>query len=259
MCIIFQIILFLIIYIIYVQRAYYNIKKFKKEVHSIQEVPNLDNLIDLEPLKEDLEKLGEMKYEEYVILIAFVILIILWTTRSGIGMISGWSSFFKSKYPTDGTSAILVSFTMFVIPIRNYPMKDDGEEDKKAESIMDWSKMKEFPWDLLLFLGGGFALADGFELSGLSEIIAKQLIALEFLPLILLMFIICSSVVLMTSVTTNTATTQVFLPILSTISNVVNIHPIYLMIPATIASSFAFLLPVSTGPNMIIIASKRYI
>eukprot|EP01080_Neovahlkampfia_damariscottae_P000536 gene536-8048_t len=110
-----------------------------------------------------------MKYEEYCISILFTILIILWTTRPGIGNIPEWSSFFKSKFPTDGTSAILVSFTLFIFPIRNYPLKDNGEEDEKAESIMDWSEMKRFPWDVILFLGGGFALADAFEISGLSK------------------------------------------------------------------------------------------
>jgi solute carrier family 13 (sodium-dependent dicarboxylate transporter), member 2/3/5 len=256
----FEIILYLLIYVFYVLRTYYYIKKSKREelkINGGEADESSSSLIDISPLKEELKNLGSMKFEEYVVSFAFLILIILWITRSGVGSIPGWGKFFLN-YPTDGTAAVLVSFFLFLIPIKNYPKDPETDEiDTKANCVMDWNSMINFPWDIILLFGGGFAMADGFIVSGLSEFIAQKMILLKDVPVILLIGLVCSTVVTVTSVTSNIATTQIFLPILSSLSVAVNIHPLYLMIPATISASFAFLLPVSTGPNMIAFTTKR--
>eukprot|EP01080_Neovahlkampfia_damariscottae_P008296 gene8296-120_t len=260
---IFQIILFLLIYVFYVLRTYYYIKKSQKEEYQnlspdLEETSSIQEkkaLIDITPLKEELRNLGGVKFEEYVILISFLILIILWITRTGIEKIPGWGRLFPVGFPTDGTPAVLMAFLLFVIPAKNTPVLDYPNE--KVHCIMDWQTMKNFPWDIILLFGGGFALADGFIVSGLSEFIAHKMILLKSIPMILLIALVCFTVVAVTSVTSNIATTQIFLPILASLSTAVGIHPLNLMIPATISASFAFLLPVSTAPNMIAFTTKR--
>ena len=261
---VFQIILFILIYVFYVLRTYYYIRKSQREENEnliqngdSENVPST-NLIDISPLEEELKNLGMMKFEEYVIAISFLILIILWTTRSGIAKIPGWAHLFPIGFPTDGTPAVLMAFILFIIPARNSPVDlSTGEIDNQVHCVMDWQTMKNFPWDIILLFGGGFALADGFIVSGLSEFIAHKMILLKTVPIILLIGLVCFTVISVTSVTSNIATTQIFLPILSSLSTAVNIHPLYLMIPATISASFAFLLPVSTAPNMIAFTTKR--
>jgi sodium-dependent dicarboxylate transporter 2/3/5 len=137
---------------------------------------------------------------------------------------------------------------LFVIPAKN---------QEKSHFLMDWHTAERIPWGIILLFGGGFALASGFKTSGLSEFIGQNLTGLQNLPPILILLVIITTITFLTELTSNTATVETFLPILAAMAVAIKINPLFLMIPATIAGSFAFMLPVATPPNAIVFGSKK--
>jgi sodium-dependent dicarboxylate transporter 2/3/5 len=117
--------------------------------------------------------------------------------------------------------------------------------------------IRKIPWEIILLFGGGFALAEGFVATGLSETIGAQFAGLQGMPIYLLILIICLSITFLTELTSNTATAQIILPILASLSVQLNLDPFLLMIPATLSASMAFMMPVATPPNAIIFGSDR--
>ena len=209
-----------------------------------------------EVIKRHYSKLGRITYEQIVVLIGFVLLAFLWLFRSGFDIsighkniiLPGWSKLFAHpEYFNDGTAAMFIALLLFIIPSKN----------DKSQTIMDCQTLSKLPWNIVLLFGGGFALAKGFSVSGLSMWIAQRFHSLTNLNLILIVLIISTVVVFLTEFTSNTATTQMFLPILSSIAIGIHIDPLILMIPATISASLAFMLPIATPPNIIIFGSGR--
>ena len=115
----------------------------------------------------------------------------------------------------------------------------------------------KIPWGIILLLGGGFALAMGFTVTGLSLYIGEQLSGLSFLPHFIMIIIVAATISFLTELTSNTATTQMILPILASVSIALGMNPMLLMLTATLSASMAFMLPVATPPNTIIFASGR--
>ena len=210
-----------------------------------------------EKFKEQYEALGKITFEEIIVLFAFVILALLWLFRSGLDIeisenfgvkIPGWSKLFNHpEYFNDGTVAVLIGLLLFIIPSKN----------DKTQTIMDKETIKKLPWNIILLFGGGFALAKGFVESGLSEWIGNSFTALADVNPVLLVFVIALGLSLLTEFTSNTATAQMSLPLLAAISVSANINPLFLMIPATIATSLAFIMPVATPPNVIVFGTGK--
>ena len=203
-----------------------------------------------EVLQKDLEQMGSMKRGEEITLFVFVLVALLWIFRSklsfGFFEIPGWSDLLGlHRYVADSTVAVLGALSLFLIPLslRNW------------EFVLDWKTAVNIPWGIVLLFGGGFALAHGFKVSGLSRWIGTQLVILKGLPVPIL--IIGTSLVMtfLTELTSNTATTTLMLPILASIAASIGVNPYLLMIPATISASCAFMLPVATPPNAIVFGS----
>jgi sodium-dependent dicarboxylate transporter 2/3/5 len=122
---------------------------------------------------------------------------------------------------------------------------------------MDWKTAGRLPWNIVLLFGGGFALASGFKESGLSMWIGQNMAgALQAHPLIII-FTVSLMMTFLTELTSNTATTEMLLPILAGMSVSVSINPLLFMLPATLSASMAFMLPVATPPNAIIFGTDR--
>jgi sodium-dependent dicarboxylate transporter 2/3/5 len=113
------------------------------------------------------------------------------------------------------------------------------------------------PWNIVLLFGGGFALAAGFQRTGLAQLMGEQFQAMSSLPTFALILLVCLFVTFLTELTSNTATTEMVLPILAAIAVATDTHPLVLMIPATLSASCAFMMPVATPPNAIIFGSGR--
>jgi len=208
--------------------------------------------VDKNILHEEYKKLGPAGFEEKVIFTVFLTMAFLWLTRKGINLgefsLPGWSLFVpEPKFIDDGTVAIFMALLLFIIPSR----KEEGG------GIMDWGAARDLPWGIVLLFGGGFALAGGFKESGLSLWLGNALAGLEALNPIILVMIICLAVTFLTELTSNTATTEMILPILAGVAVAIEINPLLLMIPATLSASCAFMLPVATPPNAIVFGTGR--
>jgi sodium-dependent dicarboxylate transporter 2/3/5 len=208
--------------------------------------------INRNTFKEQLYDLGPISYEEKSVLTVFILVAVLWIFRLdldfGFIRIPGWSGIFpKSSFLDDGTVAILMAILLFIIP-----SKTPG-----SKRIMNWETASKIPWHIILLFGGGFALATGIKESGLSGWIGEQLIFVaDFNPILVILFI-CLTITFLTELTSNTATTEMILPILAGIAISTKINPLLLMLPATLSASMAFMLPVATPPNAIIFGSNR--
>ena len=201
---------------------------------------------------EEYQGIGKRRFEETVLLVLFVLLAMLWFFRADILIgdfrIPGWSNLFPyPQFFNDGTVAVCIAIVLFVIPSKERP----------GTFLMDWKAAEAIPWEIILLFGGGFALASGFKESGLSLWFGQQLQFLSGMHPLVLIMCICFLVTFLTEVTSNTATVETLLPILAGLALSIEANPLLLMLPATIAGSLAFMLPVATPPNAIIFGSKR--
>ncbi|PIO41161.1 hypothetical protein AB205_0063430 [Aquarana catesbeiana] len=121
--------------------------------------------------------------------------------------------------------------------------------------LLDWKTVNEkMPWNIVLLLGGGFALAKGSEDSGLSIWLGEKLTPLESIPPAAIALVLCLLIATFTECTSNVATTTLFLPILASMARAIQLNPLYIMLPCTLSASLAFMLPVATPPNAIAFA-----
>jgi len=204
-----------------------------------------------ETIHQAYKKLGKMQSEERVVLVAFITLAALWIFRNdinaGVFVIPGWSGIFKNpEYLNDGTVAMAISVLMFLIP-----------SSKTKEYILDWKTARKLPWRIVILFGGGFALAQGLADSGFSAWLGEQMVFLRGVhPLFIIVFI-SLTLSFLTELTSNTATAQIVLPIMASMAVSMQVHPLLFMLPATLAASMAFMLPVATPPNAIIFGSGK--
>jgi sodium-dependent dicarboxylate transporter 2/3/5 len=208
--------------------------------------------IDKSTFKRQYQELGKASFEEKIVLIDFVLMAAAWLTRSPLHIgqltIPGWSQLFSHpEYFNDGTVAMF-----FAIPLYMIPAKSD-----RAKFIMNWEYSKQLPWSIVLLFGGGFALAKGFKESGLSVWFGQQLAGLSSIPTLWIILAIALLMTFLTELTSNTATTQIILPIIASLSVSIHINPLLLMIPATLSASMAFMLPVATPPNAIVFGANK--
>lgn len=198
-------------------------------------------------LKERVKSLPAWSFEEKVILFLFVSVALLWMTarKVELGFIDfqGWTQYFENpKFIRDSAIGMAVALLLFMIPSKK----------EKGKNLLEWKDAQRLPFDILFIFGGGFALAEGFTRSGLDEILVVQMAPLSALPVWLMIIGICLFMTFLTEITSNTATTQLILPLLILVAQATDINPIYLLIPATFSASYAFMLPVATPPNAIV-------
>ena len=202
------------------------------------------NRSDGRELKDSLLALGQMRIEEKLVAGVLGLTAMLWMTRSGIqseGLnIPGWASLLPYKGVDDGTVAIFMASLLFL---------PRGESKR---SILGRESFSRLPWDIVLLFGVGFALAYGMQQSGLSFWIGEQLEFLKAVPLPLMMLAVAVVIIFLTEISSNTATTQVMLPILAAASLASGLDITSTLLVATLSASFAFMLPVATPPNAII-------
>jgi solute carrier family 13 (sodium-dependent dicarboxylate transporter), member 2/3/5 len=209
-------------------------------------------VIDKKYFHDAYMRLGKMSYEEKVVSVIFCCTALLWFTRENIDFgaftLKGWSNLFPFKnYLSDSTVAIFMAVLLFMIPSRT----------EKGRAIITWEDVTKLPYDIVLLFGGGFAMAKGFELSGLSGWFALQLKFDSTTNVYLLIFGLCILITIISEFASNVACIQLMLPILIAIQQTMGVHPLMLMIPATLAASLGFMLPVATAPNTIVFGSKR--
>uniref|UniRef100_H0ZMR4 Solute carrier family 13 member 4 n=1 Tax=Taeniopygia guttata TaxID=59729 RepID=H0ZMR4_TAEGU len=210
-------------------------------------------------IQEEYKKLGNVSYPEMVTGFFFILMTLLWFTREP-GFVPGWSSFFEKKgYRTDATVSVFLGFLLFLIPAKKPcfgKRRKDGEKSEEIntlEPIITWKDFqKTMPWEIVVLVGGGYALAAGCKISGLSTWIGRQMLSLSSLPSWAVTLLACILVSMVTEFVSNPATITIFLPILCSMSETLLINPLYTLIPVTMCISFAVMLPVGNPPNAIV-------
>lgn len=191
-------------------------------------------------IQEKLAELGPMSLPEKKVLSIFSLVAAGWILR-GLLDIEALSAV------SDASIAIAGAVLLFIIPA----------EKNFADPLLDWHTAKTIPWDIMILFGGGFALANGFSSSGLTEWLANQLVALQGMKLIVIIFMVVLLVIFLTEITSNTATASLMLPVMGAFAVAIQISPLYLMVAVALAASFAFMLPVATPPNAIVFSSRK--
>lgn len=220
---------------------YYLIKYFKVE-------GNLSK--DQTLIKDELSALGRMSKGEKGVMFVFILAIFGWVFREGFVfgqiVIPGWGSLLGlDEFIHDSAVAMFCAILLFILPA------------SKNRRLIDWKEASQIPWGVVMIVGGGYAVADGFKSTGLADWLGYQLVFIHNYPSLMVLLIVVAFILFFTEVNSNTATINIFLPVLASLALAAHTNPLLLMIPATVASSFAFMMPAGTGPNTVVFASER--
>lgn len=191
----------------------------------------------------DIPVPGPWQPAERRVLSIFSLTALAWITRRE--PFGGWSAWLDLPQANDASVALIAVVLMFVTP------------DGKGGRLLTWESAARIPWGVLILFGGGIAIAYAFMASGLSERVGNGLVGLADLPVFVTLLLIALSVSFLTEVTSNTATTNLLMPILAAAGVAAGIDPALLMVPAAMSASCAFMLPVATAPNAIVFGSGR--
>ncbi|MFF0946078.1 SLC13 family permease, partial [Kocuria sp. CPCC 205300] len=209
----------------------------------LDEVPGGKELID-----EEIAALGPMSQGEKTVLGVFLAAAFFWIVPGllgGIGTLGEqlpWLELFD-----DTVVAIAAGVLLFLIP-----------GDKQGNMTLEWNDAEEgLPWGVLLLFGGGLSLAAAVAGTGLDAWFGAQVSGLGALPIVLLLAVVVTIVLLLTEITSNTATAATFIPILGGVAVGIGVDPMTLLIPAALAATCAFMLPVGTPPNAIVFATGQ--
>uniref|UniRef100_H2MJS6 Solute carrier family 13 member 3 n=1 Tax=Oryzias latipes TaxID=8090 RepID=H2MJS6_ORYLA len=207
---------------------------------------------------EDYKKLGPINFAEGAISFFFVLFAVLLFTRDP-KFVTGWSVFFKKGYVSDAVTGVIIVSILFFFPSQKPSLRwwfDPQAANTPYVPLLSWKKAQDsVPWNIIMLLGGGFAMAKACEESGLASWIGGHLQPLAEVPPAAAVMLITAFLACFTEFASNTATIIIFLPVIAELAMRVSVNPLYFMIPATVGCSYAFMLPVSTPPNSIAFAS----
>jgi sodium-dependent dicarboxylate transporter 2/3/5 len=192
-----------------------------------------------EAMRRELHALGAMSAAERMVGIVFVCAAAAWILRTPVASLSG--------LPLDDSMiAITAALVLFAVPVSRC----------EGSYALDWKATRDVPWGILLLLGGGLALAGGFNASGLAAWIGEAVTGID-VGAMLLVLAVLAAIVYLTEITSNTASTATFLPILGAVALGLDLHVLVLTVPVALGASMAFMMPVATPPNAIVFAHER--
>lgn len=207
-----------------------------------------------EIIDTEIKAIGSMTVMEKRVLAVFVFTALGWIFRRDIVLdgfvLPGWSTFLGvGEYVHDSTVAIVTALLLFAIP--------SGKSKGEPKTLLDWKSASQVPWGVVMIVGGGYAIADSFKHTGLADFLGSQLSFISQYPIIIILVTVIFLMIFITEINSNTATANIFLPVLGSMAIAGQINPLLLMIPATFACSFSFMLPSGTGTNAVIFGSNR--
>ncbi len=226
---------------------------------------------DMSYIQTQYRNLGSISYEEKIVSVIFSCTVLLWFFRESINLgfvtIPGWTKLLGSLsgYIKDSTVVIFTSFFLFLIPsratVRNRGTAIQGNEadpdnlnteNCSPENLLEWKDVARLPLNIILLFGCGFAMAKGFEASGLSTVIASRLHVLHGMPIPFILLGVALLVTILSEFASNTASIQLVLPVVIPLAASLGINPLLLMLMATISASLGYMLPVATAANTIV-------
>jgi sodium-dependent dicarboxylate transporter 2/3/5 len=208
-----------------------------------------------EIINQEIKAIGKLTTMEKRVFVVFLFTALGWIFRRNIELdgfiIPGWSSLLGiADYVHDSTVAIIAALLLFSIP-------SGRKKSPGPKRLLDWDSASKVPWGVVMIVGGGYAIADAFNHTGLAEFLGSKMSFISDYPMILILIIIITLMIFITEINSNTATANIFLPVLAAMAIAGSINPILIMIPATFACSFSFMLPSGTGTNAVIFGSNR--
>ncbi|GAB3846976.1 SLC13 family permease [Nesterenkonia populi] len=208
----------------------------------IDEIPGGKELI-----RDELQKLGRMSPAEIRVLLIFILAAASWVFIPMITDVLYAQDMIGSDDPfiSDAGIAMCIGLILFLMPA--------GAE--AGVRLLDWEYAAKLPWGVLLLFGGGLALSGQFSASGLSDWIGDQMGGLAGVPVWLLVLVAAGGVLLLTEMTSNTATAATFIPVIAGVAMGTNVDVLVLAAPVALAATCAFMLPVATPPNAIAFGS----
>ncbi|HRQ65490.1 MAG TPA: SLC13 family permease [Xanthomonadaceae bacterium] len=185
----------------------------------------------------DLPHPGPWRSAEKRVLAVFALVALAWVTRGE--PFGGWSAWLGLPGANDAAVALLGVVLLCAL------------SDRHGKRLLDWDTCSRIPWGALVLFGGGIAIATAFTASGLSDVAAAHLAGLQGLPTLLVIVSICAGMIFLTELTSNTASAALAMPILAAAALASGVDPALFMLPAALAATCAFMLPVGTAPNAI--------
>ncbi len=192
-------------------------------------------------IKRNLEQIGPMKTGEWVTLAVFLITAIAWVTRPLLVQLE-WGGVRPLAGLSDSGIAIIAALLLFAIPVH----------PRRYVFAMSWDDAVKLPWGLLVLFGGGLSLASAIRANGVGEYLGHSVGFLAGLPPVVLLAGLVALMIFLTEITSNTATAATLIPIVAGLAPGLGMHPLSLVVPAAMAASCAFMLPVATPPNAVI-------
>lgn len=225
-----------------------------------QEVPEERKQAVRRLVESKYRDLGPMRMQEITVLVLFIILVLLWLFRAP-EFIEGWAGYFEHTFGVevdDATPAMFIVFLLFCLPAKLdflcFRKPDDPPRDKDDKNeVLTWRAVQQkIPWGIVLLLGGGFAMAEASKVSGLSYWLGQQLYIFKGVNKAVIILTVTLLTAMLTEVASNSATASIILPVLNQLALNIEVNPLYLMLPAAVCCSYAFMLPVATPPNAIV-------
>lgn len=202
-------------------------------------------------VRAELTKLGPMRAAEIITLAVFLTSVTFWIGRVWLSQWIGleYTGVDGKKWLplTDGAIAIVAALLLFIIPAA----------DGGRHGVLRAPDIDGVPWAILLLFGGGLSLAAAMKTSGVDSYLGSQFAGLGGLPTVVVLLIVVAAITVMSELASNTAVAATTLPVLAAAAQGMGLHPYELMIPATLAASCGFMLPVATPPNAIVFATGR--
>ncbi len=196
--------------------------------------------------REAYRQLGPMKPGEWITLAVFALTASAWILRPLLTRVA-----FGEGRPlaglTDAGIAMGAALLLFVIPV----------QPGSRIFVMNWETALRLPWGVLILFGGGLSLASAINANGVADLIGNQVGSFRGASPLLLVLVVTATMIYLTEITSNTATTATMVPILAALAPGLGVHAYMLIVPAAIAASCAFMLPVATPPNAIVFGSGR--
>lgn len=186
-----------------------------------------------------VKEMGSISVPELRVAIIFACMALLWMTRPLLTHLPGLAAL------DDASIAMAGAIALFIVP--------SGSKDDPL--LLRWHYAERLPWGVLILFGGGLSLAGAVSSTGLAEWLGTSLQAIGDLPLWMIVAAAAAMIIFLTELTSNTATTATFLPVVGAIAIEAGFDPIMLTVPVTLAASCAFMLPVATPPNAIVFGS----
>jgi sodium-dependent dicarboxylate transporter 2/3/5 len=191
-------------------------------------------------IRSELAALGPWKRAERRVAVVFAVTGLLWVGRR-------WLVDWTGLEMNDTTIAMAAGVSLFLIP----------SAEHQSDRLLGWRDTRNLPWDILLLFGGGLTLAKALAEAEVLTMVAESLAAWDGVSQGVLVLLFAGVALLLTEIMSNLALTVVMVPIVGQIALAWGVNPMLLIIPVTIASSCAFMLPMATPPNAIIFGSQR--